>query len=413
MKKWLALLLSGFLCLSVLAGCSNSKPSAKVGGSLSFYYWDDAQKGIMNQIIAGYNKQYPNVKVNSTIIPYSQYWIKLQTALPAGTGPDIFWMNGPSAPDYVQKGLIANLTDLIKKDNINLNNFTQSVVKLYTFNKKIYAIPKDKDTIGLFYNKALFDKAGLAYPDDTWNWDSLLSNAEKLTNSGNYGFVASDAENSGFGNFIYQAGGSFYGSDRKTATVNTAQVEKAIRFLVDTMYKYKVSPTAAEQQENSGESLFEAGKVAMLPDGCWMAATFYKSLGKDLGVASLPKDEKSASIAHGIGFVMNAKSKNLDTAWSFLKYCSTKKAQELQTSAVIPAYIGAETSWENSIPGLDLKIFVDALNTYSVPYPVAATNSSEVDTAFNNEIGNIWFQSKTVNRGLTDAENEMTKAFQQ
>ena len=81
-----------------------------------------------------------------------------------------------------------------------------------------YAVPKDYDTIALWYNKTLFDEAGISYPDDTWTWADLKDAAKKLTkdDGSQYGFCAGLHNQEGYYNFVYQNGGEIITDDKKS-----------------------------------------------------------------------------------------------------------------------------------------------------------------------------------------------------
>ena len=103
-----------------------------------------------------------------------------------------------------------------------LLDFIQDIVELYQYDGKTYAIPKDYDTIGLWYNKALFDEAGVSYPDESWTWETMAEAAEKLTDKdkGQYGFASPAANNQdGYYNLIYGMGGSIINTDSVKAKI--------------------------------------------------------------------------------------------------------------------------------------------------------------------------------------------------
>ena len=111
----------------------------------------------------------PNITVTMNVAPSKQYWQKLQTTTVAGTAPDVFWINYPNFPKYFNSNTLLNLSPYIEKSTItNISNYPASLMKKYTQNGAVYAIPEQFDTIILAYNKDLFDEAGIAYPDDTW-----------------------------------------------------------------------------------------------------------------------------------------------------------------------------------------------------------------------------------------------------
>lgn len=96
----------------------------------------------------------------------------------------------------------------MKADPVDLSPIAPALLQAFTYDGSLYAIPKDFDTVGLWYNKALFDAAGVAYPDDSWTWQTLRDAAIKLTDptNGVYGFVVNAGTRAGYYNFIAQNG---------------------------------------------------------------------------------------------------------------------------------------------------------------------------------------------------------------
>lgn len=378
---------------------------------ISLYYWDDAQKPGMDAIIQGFQKANPDVTVEATIIPWAQYWSKLQTSLPSGNGPDVFWINAANANQYIDKGLIYDIQKLIDRDKPDLSKLANVSKRLYTFDGHLYGIPKDFDNIGLFYNKALFDAAGVAYPTANWTWNDFQQAAVKLTKGDQWGtFVGDSAFNGITTCFIYQNGGQIYDDSRTSSMVGSPQAIEAVQFLYDLMYKYKAAPAGAERGELNQNSLFSSGKLAMSIAGNWNLPTYVPALGDKVGVAPLPSKKQKATIVHSLAWVIPAKSPNVEAAWKFLKFCATRPAGEAQAGVVIPAYAGSEKAWLAKYPKQDLTVFTKAMS-YGVPYPVAAKNAQTSEQAFLKELENIWLQQKTVSQGLADAQNAMNDAI--
>ena len=141
-----------------------------------------------------------------------------------------------------------DITDKIKDSkDVDLNNFPKGLVDATVQDGKTYGLPKDYDTIGLWYNKALFDEAKIAYPDATWDWNKLQEVSKQLTNTstGVYGFAAPADAQQGYYNFIYQNGGNVISEDKKKSGFDSAATKEAIQFDVDFSLKDKSSPTGA------------------------------------------------------------------------------------------------------------------------------------------------------------------------
>ncbi len=198
------------LGLMGLTACSSS-PASNEKVTLSYGIWDKNQEPAMQQIVSAFEKQNPNVKVNIELTANADYWTKLQTAASAGTAPDVFWMNGPNFQLYASNGQLAPL------DNVKTSDYPKGLVDLYTYNGKVYGAPKDFDTIGVWYNKKLFDAAGVAYPKAGWTWDDFTADAKALTGKtpGTFGIAAPPYGQENFYDTMAQAGGYVVSPDGK------------------------------------------------------------------------------------------------------------------------------------------------------------------------------------------------------
>lgn len=176
----------------------------------------------------------PGIKIDIQVTGWSDYWTMLEAAATGGSLPDTFWMHSNEIYRYASNGMLMDLTDKINKsDDVKLSNYPEGLVKIYNLNNKQYAIPKDYDTIGLWYNKTMFDKAGISYPDETWNWDKLYEAAKKLTTGDGkqYGFLAPLHNQEGYYNFVYQNGGTIITDDKVSGYDNPKTIE-AMKYYV-------------------------------------------------------------------------------------------------------------------------------------------------------------------------------------
>ena len=205
MKKSVKWGLLGF-SLFLLAACSNNNGEKQAKGekeTITYAIWDTNQEKGMKEMATAFEKENPTIKVNVEVTPWDQYWTKLDAAATGESLPDVFWMHSNEAYRYMSNGILLDLTE---KTNAIKENFPEKILELYSYEDKQYAIPKDIDTIGLWYNKTLFDEAGVAYPNEEWTWETFLEAAEKLTDEskGIYGFTAPNNGHEGYWNFIFQ-----------------------------------------------------------------------------------------------------------------------------------------------------------------------------------------------------------------
>jgi multiple sugar transport system substrate-binding protein len=412
MRRYVILMvLLGFLYNMAWSSGENESSASDVE-TIDLYYWDENQKSAIDKIISGFEEENPQIKVIGTIVPWSQYWTKLQTTLTAGAGPDVFWLNAANAVQFIPAGLIYNIQELINEDRIDMSVMPDVSKELYTYNGDLYGIPKDYDNVGLFYNKALFDKAGLSYPDSTWTWQDYRNAAIELTIPGEqWGMWVSDfAYNAITTCFIYQNGGQIYNEAGTASAVNSPEAYEAVQFLYDCIYKYEAAPGGIQRNELKEETVFSSGKLAMSIGGNWFVPPYFEALGEDLGVAPLPKEKRRATIVHSLAWVMPSKSDSVESSWKFLKYLASKEAGVAQTDVVIPAYRGSEKKWLEKYPTLDLQVFIDAME-YGTPYPISVKNGQSAEQAFLRELENIWFDVKDIQSALIDAETAMNEAI--
>ena len=141
---------------------------------------DAKQKDALDEITNLFNAAHPKIHVTAQQVSNKEYYTKLQTTLVTNTGPDIMWMDGPDFPSFQTKGFLLPLNDYIKRDSFDMNNYPKSLVDLYSLDGNTYGMPKDFDTIGLYYNKKMFDAKNVAYPNENWTWDDLKKQLKSL-----------------------------------------------------------------------------------------------------------------------------------------------------------------------------------------------------------------------------------------
>ena len=372
-KKLVSVIAATVAVGSMLVGCggSNSGSASKGSGgdvTLTYAIWDKNQEPGMRAMADGFEKKNPGIKVNVEVTAWDQYWTKLDAAASGGSLPDVFWMHPNQAARYASNGALMDLTDKIKGSSlVSLDKFPKDLVKVYENDGKEYAIPKDFDTIGLWYNKKLFDEAGVPYPTDKWTWNDLLAAAKKITNpeKGIYGFGAPLDMQQGFDNFIFQNGGQVISDDKTKSGFDTPAVKEAMQWYVDLSLKEKVSPNQQQFSENSYTAFFESGKTAMALFGSWMLSEFKANdyVAQNCDVAVLPQGKQKATIYNGLGNAVAANTTHKEEAWKFVEYLGSEEANKIQAESgvAIPAYQGTTDAWMKTQTKFNSKVYADML----------------------------------------------------
>jgi multiple sugar transport system substrate-binding protein len=296
-------------------------PSADTGYSgppvtIEYAIWGDpAEINSQKAVVAGFTAANPSITVDVTVADWDAYWDKLQTGLAGGAAPDVFAMDGPLGPDYQTRDVLLDLTPYIEAEGYDLGQLDDNAVKDFTTKDGVvFGLPRDLNVIALFYNKDMFDAAGIAYPDDTWTWDKLVEVGKQLTkdNDGDgtidqWGVYTetTDMENA-WSSFVWQAGGDILTEDGTKSALDRPESAAGIQFLQDLIWKEKVIPDPAIFAE-TGDA-FEQKVAAMEINGSWLVPT-HEAAGIKLGIAPLPAGPAGkATSVNPTGAVVYAKT---------------------------------------------------------------------------------------------------------
>ncbi len=383
--------------------------SAHAADSVTLRYavWDKNQLAAEQEIAKNFEKENPDIKIDIELTPAAQYFVKLDAASAGGVSPDIFWINMPYFIQYAKNGLLTPLNDDIEKNKLDLNNIVASSVKAYQYNGQQLAIPRDVDSIAVWYNKKLFDEAKVSYPTSDWTWDQLKEKASQLKagmKSDAFPLVM-DLSNDGqdsYLNLLYQKGNNVVPTDGKPTDIANDNAIWVYQQLQD-MMKSGQLPTAQQMSEVKTENIFQSNRAAMAYAGSWLAAPFAANnlINSHIGVVLMPKIDRQSGVAHSIGFAMSAKSTHKAEAWRYIQFMSSQPSQEILARAVIPANKTAAKTWAANIKNVDVSPYVDTLE-FTKAYPTAGTNTPKWQ--------NMWIASlKRIFMGA-DAKKEMDKS---
>ena len=367
----------------------NEVVNADTSASITYAVWDEKQRPALEKNIADFNKTYPKIKVTVDLTPWAQYWTKLQTQGSSNTLPDVFWMNGPNFQLYASNGQLEPLTSSIAAKKIDPANYPKALIDMYSINNVQYGVPKDFDTVALWYNKAILAQAGVAVPTDKWTWEDFKTAAkavsDKLHAKGIYGVANEMNGQIGAYNTILQAGGNVISADGKKSGYDDPKTIEGLKFWADLVANGS-SPTPKQLSDTPANVWFTSNKSAFFWGGSWSTADFSTAKNtKSLDVAPLPRGTRQATVIHGLANVVSAKSKNKAAAMAFATYLGSKEAQMTQakTGTVIPAFNGTQDAFVASVPHFNLQVFLDGAKDSSFPLPIskntAAWNQIEAD----------------------------------
>ncbi|MFG3103683.1 ABC transporter substrate-binding protein [Streptomyces sp. NPDC048182] len=364
------------------AGCTSSGGSAGRGGShLTYGVWDVAQLPAMRKAADAFERSRPGVSVDVQLTPNGTYWTKLRTACTGGSAPDVFWMNGPNFGLYADAGQLLPLETEGPDAVLDPAAFPADLVSLYRWRNVQYGAPKDFDTVALWFNKELFDRAGADHPNADWTWQDLIEGAERVTDRRRdvYGIAAPVWAQENYYDSIAQAGGYVISEDRTTSGYSDPRTVEGLRLWTDLIHRYQAAPTLQQLTDTDPTQMFQAGRVAMIQDASYDAAAYWKDpqFRAKVGVVPLPRGRRRATVIHGLGNVVYARTPHPELARDFVRFLSGEPASLLQArhGTAIPAHQGTQQPWTEAMPRFDLKVFLDAVD-YAVPYPTSANTAA-------------------------------------
>lgn len=373
MKKTLSLALASALTLGLLAGCTggNTAPSAApsvaptvapsaaasaapapteaaktdLTGTLKVSLWDLDTQPAFSAVIDAFTAANPGVTIETIDTPSADYGTKLSVMLNGGSDVDVFWVkDADTIYPIAQRGQMADLSSYIAADGINLADFN-GLAENFTIDGKQIAMPFRTDFYALYYNKDIFDAAGVTYPTNDMTWTEFEALAKQLTSG------EGTEKKYGAHFHTWQACVENWGvQDGKNNIMATdysffkPYYEMVLRMQNDdkTCMDYGTLKTA----NLSYNSVFPDGSVAMMPMGTWFSATIIDKINKgestvNWGIATLPHPdgvEAGNVVGSTTPIAINAASKNIDLAWAFVKFATGPEgAAIISNTGAIPA----------------------------------------------------------------------------
>ena len=361
--------------LAVVAILLLSACGGKTGGitQLSFMmFGDPAELTVWKQIVTDFEAINPTIAISVEVSDWDSYWTKLKTLLAANTPPDMFAIDAPLYLDYQSKGVLLNLQPYIDANPGMLDGLYPQTLQAYQTPQGYFGLPRDFQTIVLFYNKAMFDAAGMAYPTADWTWDDLRAAAKKLTLDTNgdgkteqYGFSFDmwDME-PGYSEAIWSYGGDVINADHTKTLLGDPAARQAWQLLYDMTFVDKSVPDSNTSGQYGGD-IFLAGVSAMTPMGHW-AVPGYADANLKFDVAPMPKGPAGRfTSVNSAGFVIAKGTKHPDQAFSFLKFVLSNAGQtrlaELGFACPVLKSIAESPTFLQQTININQQVFLDAL----------------------------------------------------
>jgi len=290
-------------------------------------------KPAVDHLISQFNKTHPKIHVTSDPIPWDVLYAKLLPAFGAHKGPDLIGISSDNLPEYASKHVVQPL-DSFFSNGVAKSTIVSSALNAGTYQGQVYGVPIESTPVLLYYNKKMFQTAGITSAPTTWS--EWAADAKKLTipggtdgNPKQYGMaIGTNNTIELFPILMWMANGGILSPDGKQVLLNSAGSKRAATYWANLIHNDHIAPASLSGAD--ADKLISSGKAAMEVNGPW-ATTGYKQAGIDYGLAPIPTGPNGQHISVGSTTVLAvssaANSDKMKAAATFYAYWTQQNSQ--------------------------------------------------------------------------------------
>ena len=390
---------------------------AKVTEIVWSFWGDEAEIALNNKVVEGFQAKNPDIKIKTQFEPFESYFDKLQAQWAGGSSPDVMFLN--SIPVYAAKNQLMALDDLIARDKFDIADFYPGLLEIFKYQGKVMGLPRDSDTQVIYYNKAVFDDAKVAYPKKDWTNDDFRKTAQALIKkegdkTTRYG--AALAMSNHFRIWVWANGGELYDDNFKpTKTlINQPDAIEAIGFLGG-LFKDQIIPS--NDQINTGAKrvqMFTNQQVAMLQGNhSTLPQLMNAKVPFKFDIVPMPRGKKGASnLGGGAGYTLykGLSGDKLEAAWRFYKFLNGPEGQTFYTAngLITPARrsVGKSDVFLKQQPDdLSHALYIEAAEA-SHPQP-QFVKAAEAQRTWDSSLEELWAGKKDAKTLAAEIEKKM------
>ncbi len=351
-KKWFGLLAGLLLLVAVLSTLAFAANTV----TIQYAFWGDPNAiGVEKDIIEGFEKNHPNIKVTPIVSAYNDYHAKLLTLFAGGQAPDVMRIDSYFMADFMKNKALKDITPYIKRDKIDMNAYYQAGLLDNMQGGKYYGLPWGTAPIFMFVNVKMFKDAGIPIPSVDWTYDDFVKIARQLSKGEGadrqYGYALNPTDLGYFFPFIWAHGGDLFDKNRKKFTLDQPQSIQGIQAIVDLIKDGTIPDPAQFTSAAVVNRWMTNHKVALRTGTAQEIITLQRVEGFEFEVLPCPGTAKNPNVTISKSNVtaMSASTKKDKAAWEFLKYMRApgQEGEMLYMKAKrVPPSIDDQKLWE-------------------------------------------------------------------
>lgn len=347
MKKVLWIFLAVILCIVLVCAAVLHKPKTDKT-IVQFSAWgSQSETALLTPLIKEFEVQNPDIKIKFVHIPQN-YFQKLHLLFASNLAPDVVFLNNYYAPKYVKAALLEDLTPYINK-----KDYFEKALDGFTFDGKIYAVPRDVSDLVIYYNKDIFKKYNVPLPKDGWTMADYIRTAKMLSKDTD-GDGVNDIWGSSFETdtlfylpFLMSDGASILSDDGKKILLGYPPAIEAIQDYADMANKYNIAPKKSQSASLTMAQLFLQQKIAMQLSGRWLVPKYRQEAKFDWDIVQFPRGSAGSVVnIDSSGYAIAKSSKHKKDALRFVEFVSSKESLDYlsQSGLIVPARVDSAYS---------------------------------------------------------------------
>lgn len=344
--------------------------------TIQFASWgSESELRILKPLLKKFEKENPDIKVDFLHIPQN-YFQKIHLLFASNTSPDVIFINNQYLPVYANAGVLEDLTPYF--EDLSMQSFYKKSVQALSWNNRIYAVPRDVSNLVVFYNKDLFDRYGVKYPEKNWSLNDFLKTAQKLTHRPEIFGISFEEDPLFFLPYLTCQGGGF-----TPDVFENIESQSGLKFYSDLRKKYHVAPLKQESASATMAQMFLQGRLAMHLSGRWLVPKYREEAKFDWDIAEFPKCKAGSIVPlDASGWAVSKSSHHKKEALLLIKYLSSKESSEEFTKSglIVPARVDVANSsyFLDGKKPKNAQIFLSVIDS-SEPTRVTVNYSEQLD----------------------------------
>jgi multiple sugar transport system substrate-binding protein len=379
-------------------------------------FGEPAELRAYQELVRAFEARRPGVSVEVIHIPgQAEYRRRLAADFAGGIPADVLLINYRRYAGFARRGVLQPLGPYLARSSlVKEADFYPEALGPFRWNGQLVGIPQNLSSLVVYYNKALFDRGGVPYPETDWTWEDFLETARALTRdldgdgrTDQYG-LGTEVSLARLAPVIWQNGGELVHPEAPTfLAVTEPPAVEAAEWFVNLRKQYRVVPDLQEERAEESESRFLNGRTAMFLNSRRGVPAYREIRGFDWDVAPLPRGKRRAGILHSDAYFIPTASARKEEAWRFVEFAVSARGQRivaasgrtvpsLREVAESPVFLSPQAKPASS------RIFLEGISqTRAVPvHPFW----EEIEGIFSDELKRAFYGETSIHEALIVAD---------